>query len=59
MVVLHFGRSSIHTGPGCFGGSDHPNLCPSDPYSVWNVCNKICNCWNRSSSSFVISDRVD
>src|SRR5580692_6523277 len=27
-------------------------------YSVWKACNNICNCWKRSSSSLVISDRV-
>jgi divalent metal cation (Fe/Co/Zn/Cd) transporter len=27
-------------------------------YSVWKVCNKICNCRNRRSSSLVISNRV-
>ena len=27
-------------------------------YSVWKVCNNIRNCWRRSSSSLVISDRV-
>ena len=27
-------------------------------YSVWKVCNNICNCWRRSSSSLVISDHV-
>jgi hypothetical protein len=31
----------------------HPSF-----YSVWKVCNNIRNCWRRSSSSLVISDRV-
>ena len=27
-------------------------------YSVWKACNRISNCWRRSSSSLVISDRA-
>jgi hypothetical protein len=57
--VLHFGRSSIYTGPGCLGDSDHPTSArPARFYSVWKLCNSICNCRNRSSSSLVISDRI-